>query len=211
MALSKGELRKLERKCRKLPPGKDWRCKDYVTNLMLTALDFQLRVKVVNEIIKAFQNQFGKQSHRWLKAQIGKFPNTKAGNKLLARHLWRKNLWTRAKFLRVIVNRFDQLGITDQKSLRAWLKGADFERDIRGKFKSKDHSMGIAIFHWLCLRSGIDTVKPDLHVLNFVTEAIGRRAGPQETIEGLRVIAKKLRVKMYRLDSAIWQYQRNLH
>src|SRR4051812_7882183 len=82
-----------------------------------------------------------------LKRVLKNFPNTQKGNRELAQTLWRNNHWTRAKFLRMLVSCFDEMGITNQKSLTDWLRQADFDRDVKGQFKTAEHSMGITIFN----------------------------------------------------------------
>lgn len=68
--------------------------------------------------------------------------------------------------------------------------------------------MGLAIFQWLQLRCGIDTIKPDVHVLRFVKNTIGRKATPTEASSSLNAIAIETGREAYRLDSAIWHLQR---
>jgi hypothetical protein len=90
-----------------------------------------------------------------------------------------------------------------------WLRQADFERDVKGQFRTAEHSIGITIFNWLALRSGGSTIEPDVHVLRFVETVIGRRPSPEETITALRKLANELGMKPFRLDSAIWHIQRH--
>ena len=69
--------------------------------------------------------------------------------------------------------------------------------------------MGYAIFKWLQIRLGVDTVKPDVHVKKFVSDCIGRKAKDEETVEAVEGIAKELQIPAFRLDAAIWEHQRN--
>lgn len=207
--MNEAEYKHLFKECRRLDDGPDYRENNYALNMINTALDFMLHVEAVNAAMKNYKNKVGYKSHRKLKELVDSFPNTKKGNMALASRLWSNNMWTRAKFLRVLLKEFDKRGIRGQKSLSRWLADANFEHDIKGKFKSRDHSMGIAIFHWLCLRCGIETIKPDVHVLNFVTEVIGRKPTPQECVEALTRIANQQRRECYSLDSAIWHRQRD--
>lgn len=203
------EYKALYRACRRLDDGPDYRMSNYALNLINTALDFQFNAKAVNKAMCHYQENIGYSSHRKLKEIVNKFPNTERGNKRLAQHLWSNNMWTRAEFLRVLIHQFEIRGIRGQKSLTRWLRNADFERDIRGQFRTEHHSMALALFHWLCLRCGIDTIKPDVHVINFVSDAIGRRASTEESVQSLTKIAKKQGRKAYLLDSAIWHFQRD--
>ena len=207
--MNDAEYKRLFQACRRLDDGPDYRMNNYALNVINTALDFMSRVETVNSAMRYYRENVGYKSHKKLKELVDSFPNTKRGNMALASHLWSNNMWTRAKFLRVLLKEFEDRGIRGQKSLSRWLADADFNKDIKGKIKSPDHSIGIALFHWLCLRCGIDTIKPDVHVLNFVEGIIGRRTMPQECVESLTEIARQQNRKCYRLDAAIWHLQRD--
>ena len=171
--MNDAEYKALYEACRQLDDGPDYRMSNYAMNLINTALDFMSNVETVNSAMSYYQENIGYSSHRGLKGVVDQFLDTKRGNMQLAQHLWCNNMWTRAKFLRVLLQQFEIRGVRGQRSLARWLRNADFERDIKGQFKSREHSIGIALFHWLCLRCGIDTIKPDTHVLKFVADAIG--------------------------------------
>jgi hypothetical protein len=208
MALSKREIQKLKTQCNKLKDGPDYRVNDYVTNLLNTALDFQMKVQTVHSSISHYENNHGYRSHKKLKELVEFHPNTKSGNLSLSQSLWGNNHWSRAKFLRKLIHEFERRGIKGQKSLKKWVTEADFKKDVKGQFKTKEHSIGIALFQWLRLRLGVDTVKPDVHIINFVTNSIGRNVKPQEALDGLIEISKLTNRKASLLDAAIWHYQR---
>jgi len=208
MALTKREIQKLRTQCNKLEDGLDYRINDYVSNLMNTVLDFQMKVGPVESAVEYYEENHGYRTHKKLKAFIDSFPNTKNGNLELANTMWNNNHWTRAKFLRMLLYEFESRGIKGQQSLKKWVSNADFEKDIKGKFKTKEHSIGIALFQWLRLRLGVDTVKPDVHIMNFVSNAVGRRISQQEALDALMIIAKQTNRKAALLDAAIWHYQK---
>ena len=203
------EYRALYRACCRLADGPDYRMDNYALNLINTALDFRANVNTVNRAMRHYQENIGYSSHGRLQGIVDQFPNTERGNKRLARYLWSNKMWTRAAFLRMLIHQFEIRGIRGQKSLTRWLRKADFERDIRGRFKTGHHSIGPALFHWLCLRCGIDTIKPDVHVIRFVSDAIGRQASAEESVQDLTRIAEEQGRKAYLLDSGIWHYQRD--
>jgi hypothetical protein len=209
MALSSSELRMLEKASTKLKDGPDYRIDDYVTNLINTVLDFQMKSPVVNSALKYFEDNHAIRRHSKLRALLDSFPNTEPGNRQLALSLWNNGHWTRASFLREIVARLEERGIRGQVSLRRWVSRADFDRDVKGRFRTKEHSIGYALFKWLQLRVGVDTVKPDVHILNFISNAIGRKATAQEAVIALEQVAKTLHRKAARLDAAIWHFQRD--
>lgn len=122
--------------------------------------------------------------------------------------MWNNNHWTRAKFLRMLLYEFESRGIKGQQSLKKWVSNADFEKDVKGQFKTEEHSIGIALFQWLRLRLGIDTVKTDVHIMNFVSTAIGRKISQQEALDALILVAKQTNRKASLLDAAIWHYQK---
>lgn len=207
MSLSASELTRLRAACDQLADGPDYRSDDFIENMMLTALDFQLRVEVVNKAMKHFFDTHGFRRARELTLLMAQYPDTRSGNTLLAKKLWNCNLWTRAKFLRALIGRFEERGVRGQRSLVHWLTRADFDRDIKGQIRTAEHSIGYTIYSWLRLRCGFDTVKPDLHVLKFVEHTIGRKVSPEEAVSALRKVAKLSRRKAHRLDSAIWHFQ----
>ncbi|MGD9732332.1 MAG: hypothetical protein AB7U45_09120 [Desulfamplus sp.] len=208
MALTEREIQKLRTQCNKLPDGPDYRVDDYVSNLMNSVLDFQMNTDVVNSAINYYEDKHGCRTHKKLKSILANFPNTKQGNFKLANFLWNNNHWTRAKFLRKLLAVFEEKGIRGQKSLKKWVEQADFENDVRGQFKTEEHSIGYALFHWLRLRLGVDTVKPDVHIMNFVSDAIGRRVSQEEAVSGLLEVAEQTKRKAALLDAAIWHYQK---
>jgi hypothetical protein len=208
MALTEHEMEVLRKSCEQLPKGPDYRCNDYVENLLITALDFQQRVETVEAAMGYFREVRPAKGIEDLARLIDTFPNTKDGNIALAQKIWKNNHWTRAKFLRMLVERFQKLHVLDQSSLVEWLEKVDFEADVKGKFKTAEHSMGVAISNWLALRSGLPTVKPDLHVLNFVKRLIGRKPSQEEAVSALRIVADESGIEPFRLDSAIWHFQR---
>ena len=186
----------------------DYRGNDYVTNLFLTVLDFHMRVETVEKALKYFRKNYGYRSHERLRSHLGKFPNTKKGNMKLANCLWDNNHWSRAKFLRKLVNEFEARGVKGKKSLKQWVTSADFEKDVKGQFKLKNpnnHSIGYTLFSWLQLRLGVPTVKPDVHVVRFVSNAVGRKVSKK-----VRLVAEQTEREPALLDSAIWHHQRGV-
>jgi len=209
MALTQTELKKLRTQCDKLEDGPDYRTDDYVTNLLNTVLDFQMHVGPVASAMNHYEHTHGYRTHKKLKSLVDSFKNTKKGNLALANSLWNNNHWSRAKFLRMLIIEFENRGIKGQKSLKKWISEADFDTDIKGQFKTKEHSIGIALFQWLRLRLGVDTVKPDVHIVNFVSNATGRKVTQQEALDSLLEVARQTKRQASLLDAAIWHFQRN--
>lgn len=133
---------------------------------MATVVDFQAQRGAVERALAHFASHVRPTVDDLadLVRLMGRWPADQAGNTALARHLWGYSMWTRAQMLRDLVTYFNAIGVTDQCSLRAWAETANFERD----FKNKVRGLGPAVFQWLVMRQGIDTVKPDVHVHRFV-------------------------------------------
>ena len=205
MALTKKEFRKLK-------DGPDYRVDDYVTNLLLTALDFRMRVDTaLPAALEHYRNNHGYRTHKKLKSYMDKFPNTKRGNLKLANSLWNNNHWSRAKFLRKLMKEFEARGVKGQRTLKKWIVSVDFDRDVKGKFKLRNPrsmSMGPKIFNWLRLRLGCNTVAPDVHIMDFVSHAVGRKVSWREALESLCLVAEQTNRKAALLDSAIWHHQK---
>ena len=121
MPLTTRELGKLRTQCNKLDDGPDYRIDDYVTNLLNTVLDFQMNVVTVSSSMDYYEHNHGYRTHKKLKEFVQEFPNTKSGNLKLANSLWGNNHWSRAKFLRKLLEELENRGIKGQKSLQNWI------------------------------------------------------------------------------------------
>jgi hypothetical protein len=181
---------------------------------MMTALDFQMDVAVVGNSMLHFRLRYPKITRlKELERVMRRYPDTKSGNRGLARELWGYNHWTRAKFLRELVRAFRRRGVYDQRTLDRWLEPLRtelaqdfFKARVRGKFKTKQHSVGRVLFDWLLLRCGQDAVKADLWVRKFVDNAVGRTVSANDAADALvRLSKRKLKIRPYQLDSLIWQ------
>ena len=105
MTLTPDELTSLRKACDQLADGPDYRCKDYVANLLNMALDFQMSTKTVDAAMNYCNETHRAKTHEQVEALLAKYPNTKEGNQSLAKFLWNNNHWTRAKFLREITEK----------------------------------------------------------------------------------------------------------
>jgi hypothetical protein len=148
---------------------------DFVMNLLATVIDYQQNTTAVVRALEHFK------AHRWdeirtgvdLQQVMAGFTDDQEGNTGLAQCLWGYNLWTRAKQLRDLTAYFRRIGVIDQQSLKRWAKGSDFKRDFEGRVKG----LGIAVYHWLVMRQGVDTVKPDVPCPAVRREGGGAPAG----------------------------------
>lgn len=138
-----------------------------------------------------------------LKNLLTKYPDVQEGNRELAQYLWGYNLWTRAELLRRLLVYFEARGVTNQELLKQWASQADFERDFKGNIKGA----GLAIFQWLRMRQGVETIKPDVWVHRFIRDTLGYSVRDEVAVELLEEVAQELEVKAYELDWRIWEYQ----
>ena len=76
---------------------------------------------------------------------------------------------------RGLVGYFASIGVTDQHALKRWTDTATFEHDFKGRI----HGLGQAVFQWLVMRQGVDTVRLDVHVHRFAARLAARLAAHQ--------------------------------
>jgi hypothetical protein len=179
---------------------------DFILNLQETVLDYQMSTKAVVRALEHFN------ANRWSEVRtlddllelIVQFPDDKEGNLALAQHLWGYNMWTRAHQLRELARFFVEVGVKNQEDLRHWAANSDFKRDFEGRVKG----LGIAVYHWLVMRQGVETVKPDVHVRRFAEAAVGRPLSDIDVVEVVVGAAKGLGLKAYELDWRIWEHSR---
>ena len=192
---------------RSLPPAAGVSVEqDFVTNVLVTVIDFQMHTTAVVRALDHFRNE------RWaeirtmadLESVVARFEDDQAGNTELAVYLWNYKLWTRAAMLRQLIEFFDAIGVRDQKALRRWAEKAEYKTDFEGKVKG----LGRAVFNSLVMRQGVDTVKPDVHVHRFAEAALGRRLSDSDTVDVVVGAALRLGMKASDLDWAIWEDSR---
>ena len=194
-------------RCRQIPPAKgDYREGDFVQNLFLTVVDFMLQGAVVENAVRHYRsNCFNDvRTIEDLTRLFERFPDDQAGNTALAQYLWGYNLWSRAELLRRLVAFFESIGVTDQEHLRAWAANSKFDRDFKGRVKG----LGYAVYNWLVMRQGVETVKPDVHLHRFVESIVQHPVSDEELVTALERAATDLNVKAYELDWRIWERQR---
>jgi hypothetical protein len=206
------ELDLLVEACRAIPPAGldlslvDPRTQDFVTSVLVTVLDLQMRTEVVEGSIEHYWTV------RWeevrtiddLRRVLDRHPDDREGNLAVARYLWGNNHWTRASWLRGFVRYLHDEGLATYEELRSWAARSEFERDFQGRAKY----LGMAAFQGLRMRLGVDTVKPDVHLRNFVGPIVGHRFSDVELIRVVEEAARRLGLSARALDLAIWEHQR---
>jgi hypothetical protein len=206
--VSDTEFQKILKACQELPlPKGNYHVSDYVLNLQSTVLDYQM-----NPTTLANAERHYKQNH-WLKirtrddlaAFLAKYPGDIEGNEAAAYCLWGYRYGNRLKQLRELLAYFDSVGVVNQESLSKWAEESDFERDFKGQVKG----LAFAVYKWLVMRQGVETIKPDVHVKNFIVHTTGRAFSSHEAVITLEKVAKELKQPANELDWSIWECQRN--
>lgn len=204
MVINDGDIERMVEACRQLPePVGNYLVEDYLTNLVATVVDFQLQTTTVERALEHFATRVRPSLSGLddLAGLLERWPADQAGNTALARQLWGYDLWTRAHMLRGLVGYFASIGVTDQLALRRWAATASFERDFKGRVPG----LGRAVFQWLVMRQGVDTVKPDVHVHRFAARVVGRTLSDADVVTLIEAAARRLGRPAQRLDWAIWE------
>lgn len=68
--------------------------------------------------------------------------------------------------------------------------------------------MGIAVFHWLLLRCGVSTIKPDVWVINFGQRVLGKRIPEDRLVTAFNDIAPLIGESLETLDVTIWYHEK---
>jgi hypothetical protein len=202
--IGEDEVERVAAAARALPSGRATSSeRDFVINLFVTVLDYQMRTEVVSKALASFRE------NRWsevrtlddLERLMAQFPEDQVGNTAFAQYLWGYNLWTRAQQLRELARYFRGIGVVDQERLEQWARSSTFDADFSGRVKG----LGRAVYQSLVMRQGVDTIKPDIHVRRFVESAVGRKLNDQDLIELTSKAAARMGIKAFELDWRIWE------
>ena len=191
----------------------------YLLDVMETTLNLHIQEPVVVNALNYFQKHHNQpvsatqqaqtqtqciHTHADLQMALDRFADTKEGNKEASQYLWGNYHWTRVALLRRFMEFLTSINVSDQPSLHAWAKTADFERDFQGKVKG----LGIAVFHWLLLRCGVSTIKPDIWVINFAKRILGKRISEKLLVKAFTEIAPLVGESLETIDLTIWHFEK---
>ena len=177
-----------------------------MTNVLVTVLDIRMHSTALDRSIRHYREQ------RWneirtlddLDAVLARYPDDEQGNAEVAQYLWGNNHWVRVGWLRALVPFLAENDLTTQGKLREWAARNDFEGDFKGKVKN----LGIATYKSLVMRLGVDTVKPDVHLHNFVESVVGHAVSDQELVCVVEETARRIGISPRQLDASLWEFQR---
>jgi hypothetical protein len=204
--LTDGELDALEHAAATIPLRSfEFVADDYVIALFDTVLDYQNQAAAIQKAENHYRTDHFDEIRTLddLEALLERFPADRDGNDELAQYLWGNHHWRRAGELRGLAAYFRERNVTTLRRLRTWAttsKQEDFVGHIKG--------LGPAVYRSLAMRMGVDTVKPDVHVLRFVSGAIGRNATQAEAVDGLTDVAARLGGAARDLDWSVLEYQK---
>jgi hypothetical protein len=181
---------------------------DYVHQVMETVLNFYIRAEAVFKSLNYFrdhvQGPHDVFTHARLAELVAGFADTREGDTECSQFFWANNHWKRARLLRGLVAFFASVGISDQATLDAWAAQANFERDFQGKVPG----LGLAVFQWLIIRCGVQTVKLDVWVFRFAERILGRRLSGNVTVGLFNELAPLVGTSMSKIDATIWFFER---
>jgi hypothetical protein len=178
---------------------------DYMIALFDTVLDYQNQAAAIQKAEDHYRANHYREIRTLddLEAVFERFSPDRDGNDELAQYLWGNHHWRRAGELRGLAAYFRERNVTTLRRLRTWATKSQQE-DFVGHIKG----LGPAVYRSLAMRMGVDTVKPDVHVLRFVSAAIGRNASQTDAVEGLTEVASRLGVPARDLDWSVLEHQK---
>jgi hypothetical protein len=68
--------------------------------------------------------------------------------------------------------------------------------------------LAYVVFQWLKMRQGVQTIKPDVHIRDFVLSVAGVWLEDEQLVEVLLNVAEELQVPPADLDWRIWETHR---
>ena len=173
---------------------------------MLTVLDLQLRNVTVNNAIVHYRTHCRDEVRTLddLDAVLARYAADVKGNREAATYLWGYKYGDRLGRLRALTNWARKNSIIDESALMAWAYQSDYQRD----WFRQINGLGPAAYCWLLMRMGVDIVKPDSWLHNFLKRAIGRDLEDMDLVEELCSSARRIGRSARELDGGIWESER---
>lgn len=107
----------------------------------------------------------------------------------------------RAETLAGVVRWLEEVG--NKSSLNDWAKNAK-PNDYAGL---RIRGFGLAGFQYLRMLFEANTIKPDIHICNFVVDCVGHHVSPTTALRLLERAAAPLDLSLRDLDTTIWEHR----
>ncbi len=94
----------------------------------------------------------------------------------------------------------------DLEAMRHWARNAvleDYKKGINGKPVT---CLGIANYQYLRMLCGINTVKPDTHILRGVKDALGYETRPFQVVKLIEITSHHMGTSALEIDQLLWVY-----
>ena len=196
-------FRDLLKACAALPVPEDvYAENDFLADVLETVLNFRLRRATVTKALAHFQVNCRDRIKGF--SDLEEVLASHNDDLSVATYLWGNRHWKRVTLPRPLVVFFRSEKLTDEVSLKRWAEKSCFERDFEGRVPG----LAFAVYKWLVMRAGVQTIKPDTHLRNFVSSVTGEELDNQSLVDVLTRVAKVLNIKPADLDWRIWEYQR---
>ena len=92
--------------------------------------------------------------------------------------------------------------VPEEELLKQWAINAEPD----GYKKLNIKGVKIATFQWLRMLFGADTSKPDVHIMTFIHDTIGKKLSEDECVLLIKGVASYLEVPEQDVDGAIWEF-----
>ncbi len=92
----------------------------------------------------------------------------------------------------------------DLESMKLFASSSNFYKEIQ-----RVKGIGIATARYLAILLNVDTVKPDVHIMKFISNVLDRKVKEQEAIDLLTIVSKEMNKSVAIIDNSIWQYMSN--
>jgi hypothetical protein len=143
--------------------------------------------------------------HEYSLEQLVEIIDTRGCDHLMA--LWEYRDRERVIRLRDLTLKFiglkSDMGLSDDmETLKHWAQAATVE----GSKSFGVRGVGIATYQYLRILSGIDTVKPDVHLKQAVKDATDRQCSDLHVIALIEAASRRMEIPARKLEYAIWKH-----
>lgn len=131
--------------------------------------------------------------------------------KILSNALWNNNEWQKAQQLAQLIDYLSEWcrkfhpQLNEPAALKKWASATPKEN-----FLGKIHGLGPRAYEQLLWYiEGVNSIKLDRHVADFLKEVLGDSVPEEEGIAALKRVAAKMGISATSLDARIWDYMQS--